>query len=68
LYCNFVVSATSIKVDAGQILTTATAEQTAMGVAYVYPQFKQNYLMHDIALVNLLTPFLLTGPTSSLNF
>jgi hypothetical protein len=48
-------------VAAGQIDTTAAAEQTAMGVAHIYPHFKQNYLMHDIALVNLLTPFALTG-------
>jgi len=57
MFC--ICRATSIKVDAGQVITTTAALQTSQGIATVHPGFKKNYMIHDIALVRLLTPFTL---------
>jgi len=36
---------------------------SSTGIANIHPGFKKNYLIHDIALVRLLTPFTLSCNT-----
>lgn len=52
--------AASIKVVAGALDPTAAGTgQTSFGLSTIHPKYRKNFQINDIALVQLLNPFVL---------